>query len=74
MLDLFGPESNSTKQASGLTSVLETDVSAEELSTPVDNSPKSVDKGADVSAEDLFGSSKSSQTKKVESSEELDLF
>ena len=46
----------------------------EELSTPVDNSPKSVDKGADVSAEDLFGSSKGSQTKKVESSEELDLF
>lgn len=74
VLDLFGTENTSTKQASGLTSVLETDVSMEELSTPVDNSHKSVNKGADVSAEDLFGSSKGSQTKKVESSEELDLF
>ena len=71
---MFGTESSSTKQASGLTSVLEIDVSAEELSTSVDNSPKSVNKGTDVSAEDLFGSSSGSQTKKVESSEELDLF
>ena len=73
-MDLFGTESSSTKQASGLTSVLETDVSMEELSTPVDNYHKPVNKGADVSAEDLFGGSSSSQVKKVESSEELDLF